>query len=511
MPRPKSQLLFLQEPEALPELDSWVQLRAQDRQPFTFAEREALNYLWEEGQEIRLREDNRFVPVKLSPGQWRLIIERLANEKLYEALLDESWDGQDLLSYLHSLDAEADKPYRHIFCPADPRFELVKASEGSYNLKLKALSGQHELTSEQKAQLSQLLTQFVALESGVTTGQLLAAYQQQFTGEALAPSALESWLLQQPEWTRIGLDRWLPRQFVPAPAPVRRYAVLPVTGGKLEPVEPEMGATTITEIEPEDDREPVEESGPLETEEDTQAPLAIGWKVTLRAWQLNEGVVSVPKAAQTLYPRAYKLGKILALSALWYEDGADFTVWLDKAAHRLFGPELQEKLDFLGAGTILQVRWSQAGLTFTVLGEDSAVSAEEARLVDLTALAALRSTELESYRASLRALLTSGPLSFAQLYEQLCQRQQHKANRHTVSSILSGSPEFSFDHATKQWALNLAVSNEDGARHLRQAIILSKGANDKDASSRTLSEVVSINMKKLEQLRQKLLERPAES
>ncbi len=146
--------LFLEESSQLPELDSWVEAYIQKQRRFTFTEEEVLKSLWEEGEDVRLREDSRF-QVVLLPHQsaiphWRLSRHIVANQALYELLVDEHWDGQDLYSRLGLLDKEVSGTYLHVFCLHDERFVLSEDEQGLYSLSLSATEGKEELTLEQK-------------------------------------------------------------------------------------------------------------------------------------------------------------------------------------------------------------------------------------------------------------------------------------------------------------------------------------------------------------------------
>lgn len=183
------------------------------------------------------------------------------------------------------------------------------------------------------------------------------------------------------------------------------------------------------------------------------------------------------------------------------------TVWLDRTRHRFFGEDLQDQFAFLEAGQVLEVEWTPAGLVFHTLHVDAAVAEEEARLIDLTHLAQLRSTILESYRASLRALMNDQhtALSFQTLYEELCKRQQHKPNRATIRAILSSSPDFVLLKAEGKWMLNPAITSEVGAKVLRRSVMLAKQV---EGDSRMipretifLSEIIATNRRHIKALR----------
>lgn len=127
-------------------------------------------------------------------------------------------------------------------------------------------------------------------------------------------------------------------------------------------------------------------------------------------------------------------------------------------------------------------------MVFRTLGVDSNVAEEEARLIGLAYLSQLRSSTLESYRVSLRAIMSANEksLSFQALYEELCNRQHHKPNRSTIRAILSSSPEFVFIGEERKWTLNPAVASEVGAKLLRRSTTVAK--NFEDNSTRLRQE-----------------------
>ncbi len=71
VPKYSDNNLILEEPAKLFELDNWVETCFQSRRRFTFTEEEVLKPLWDEGEDIRLREDSRFQAMVL-PHQPRI-------------------------------------------------------------------------------------------------------------------------------------------------------------------------------------------------------------------------------------------------------------------------------------------------------------------------------------------------------------------------------------------------------------------------------------------------------
>src|SRR5438132_9165747 len=106
-PNNASKSLFSAGPSLLPELDGWMEEYIRNNRRFTFTEDQVLKSLWNEGEDIRLREDSRFqqvmLPQQATEIQWQLTIHTVANQHLYELLLDGLWDGQDLYRCLENL------------------------------------------------------------------------------------------------------------------------------------------------------------------------------------------------------------------------------------------------------------------------------------------------------------------------------------------------------------------------------------------------------------------------
>lgn len=482
--------LFLVEPSKLLELDGWIADYIQRQERFTFDEQEVLLNLWQEGEDVRLREDGRFRQIlfPLQEGieaQWYLAIHILANQHLYELLLDELWDGRNLYQCLEDCDKD-DKNGYHVLCPNDTRFHLFKDERGVYCVSLCEQTTYIALTAEQKAILDQLAPQLLNLamnERGTpyTTICLLETLQKLFNiGDALRgmlPQALENWLLCQKDWVRVGRDSWFLKSNLPTLSEKHRYAVSPVFSpsegsktGMPQLVKENVLGWEATQI--------LEETA--DPEESTANQKHMRWQIALRTCHINEGAIPVPKQARALYPHAIKLADIVAISGIWVIDGRDTTIWLDRKKHRFFGPDLEEQFAYFESGTILEVKWKASGLIFNTLHIDTQIADEETRLIDLTSLSQSRSYALESYRTSIRMILSESniPLNFRDLYEQLCVRQQHKPNSSTIRSILSSSSEFIFDKATKKWMLNASTNPEIGAKLLRSSTMLARQIKD---------------------------------
>jgi hypothetical protein len=103
-----------------------------------------------------------------------------------------------------------------------------------------------------------------------------------------------------------------------------------------------------------------------------------------------------------------------------------------------------------------------------LVGHDAEVQGEEARLVDIEALAGLRGGVGESYRRSLQAILMDAPegLTFAEVVKALRARQNHEVHRGTIHALLYNG---GFVHRDRRWFA--APNSNTGARQLRAALI----------------------------------------
>ena len=510
---------FLTEPAPLPELNDWIIEYQSSQQHFTFTEAEVLQACWDQGEDILLREDSRFKEAALPdlsfPGQWQLSTHTIANQLIYDCLFNDEWDGEDLCHYLQQLDQQLAEATFHIFCRADKRFSLSQNERGCYHIALSQKIMKVSLSAEQKQALESLADQLLEAFPGQGRApwatfeileQIKRLSSESPTLESLILTELARWLSQRDEWIKVGRDLWFPKHLLPSPVQNRRYAVLSVDTGKrgqmpsfLEPVEiNEQGMSETINQEISHDKQP----------QDSQQTISRNrWKVALRTLHLNEGYIPVPPRMRVLYPRDQKLSNVFMSPGIWFADASEMTVWLDMTHHRLYGPDLTDQLAFLDAGTILEIFWSNAGFTFSLAGQDPEIFEEEARLIDLTELAHARSTLLESYRTSLRVLLASAyqGKGFAELYLELCQRQQHKPNRSTIQATLSSSPEFFFDKSERKWKLFPNVSEEAGASALRRVAVAAQQITSKNSpqSPETLSltTMIARNRQQLVNLR----------
>ncbi len=518
VPKYSDNNLILEEPAKLFELDNWVETCFQSRRRFTFTEEEVLKPLWDEGEDIRLREDSRFQAVVLphQPGitQWYLSVQTVANSLLYELLVDERWDGQDLRTCLEQLD-EAQGASWHIFCLHDQRFLLSEDKQGVYSLSLSTDKSKLLLTLEQKSTIERVAPQLLLVvmqnnkkpwSTASIIEELKRLSEESKVLDACVPAALENWLLTQEAWVRVGVDTWVPKGGIPRIEKRHRYAVLPVSSAENNRnlAIPEV---VNEHILTQDAIQTVEDLTDTEAQETNFPNNSVRWRVTLRTVHINEGSIPIPKQARTLYPHARKLSDNLAMAGVWFTDASEMIIWLDKEKHQLYGPDLQEQLAFLEAGTVLEATLTTTSIVFRTCDVDQQVAEEEVRLVDLSDLAQQRSTALESYRASIRAILTkyNSPLRFQELYEELCNRQQHQPNRATIRSVLSSSSEFVFLKAEGKWSLNAAISPEASVKSLRRAAMVAHHAEGHTSATRqepaSLSQLIAKNRQQLTALR----------
>lgn len=512
--------LFLAEQSHLLELDEWITEYRRSQRRFTFTEPEVLQCYWDQGEDVLLREDGRFQEVVLPnqslPHQWQLGTHTLANGLLSASLLNDEWDGADLSHYLQQLDHQQAETTFHVFCLHDKRFSFSQDEDGRYHIVLSQKTEKAWLSEELKDFLERVALQLLAAfpqqsRTPWATSEIIEQIQHiapsSLLLEQLVPAALAQWLEHREEWSKVGSDIWFPQQLLPSPAQNRRYAVYPVGA------EPSVSSLTLLDSSERDEQEStdrVNQAASDDKQRDGSQPMPSGlrWKVTLLTLHLNEGYLPIPPQARTLYPHEKRLEGPCAFSGIWFFDESAMTVWLDRTSHRLYGPDIAEQLAFLDAGTIVEVLWSNAGITLHLAGHNPEVFEEETRLIDLTELAQVRSIVLESYRASLRILLaaTGHGKSFAELYGELCQRQQHPPNRSTIRAILSSSPEFCFDTSESTWKLQPNISDEVGARVLRKVALAAQQTASQDNSQSpdvfSLPAMIARNRQQLTDVRQ---------
>lgn len=398
---------------------------------------------------------------------WRLASHTLANNRLLNDLLSGNWDGRDLDGKLAALDSEDQQHY--VFCPLDPRLSLNKQG------MLEPAERERTVTvpRQMKAKLDQLGPLLLAhwRETGTepwTVRAITNALKQLGWQDGDMNNAwlyVRSWLLGWQQVVCVGQDYWIPADQVPQETKQTRLQVMPIratdsAGNASAPVFPSIPNKQTGHAKA--DESQVMLSGEATA---TQAT----WSVRLRTVNLLEGFIHIPASARGAYPPPVPGEKEqVALRAVWFEDNTHFWLWLDRTRNQLYGPALADKLGWLYAGDIIRVEWAPDVIVLRIIGHDEQVSSEEARLVDIEALATLRGGLGESYRRSLQAILQEAPegLHFAQIVRALRERQSHEVHRGTIHALLHHGGFLQKDH---RW---FAVPDSDAsARQLRMAII----------------------------------------
>ncbi len=440
----------------------------------TFTEAEALSTVWEAGYEVAPQSDPRFCLAREADGkyprQWRLAQHTLANEKLLDALNTGAWDGRDVDAQLARLDGRDGG--HHVFCPLDPRF--AQGDDG--RLEPADRERPVALSAATRAALDALCPALLARWQAAG-GEPWTVRQVTETLSALGwPDAsaregwlqVRAWLLARPEIVRVGQDYWLPALQLPQPPRRARLQVLPVLDpavANLPPAPAEFPAalapTEAVEITPPVELVPLRAGEP--------AASAASWVVPLRTVHLVEGFLPVPESARTIYPlRSPGEDETTALRGIWFATGDRLWLWLDRTHDRLYGPALADQLAWCESGDLLHVEWTGDSVVLRVSGHDAAVQAEETRLIDVEALAALRGGLGESYRRSLQAILADAPegMPFAAIVAALRERQGHAVHSGTVRALLYAG---GFVQRDGRWFA--APQPEVAARSLRAATI----------------------------------------
>jgi hypothetical protein len=446
--------------DTIKELDPIVSVLQSRR--FTFTEADALGALWAQGEEVRLREDARFW--QLESGHWHLAAQKLANDLLVERLRKGDWEGRELEAYLLALDEQLGG--FHVFCPIDSRLTCLDGTwRLTYEERLPVVS------ADQKAQLDALVNNLYEkwrIESNAApwqTQQIITVLNELGWNTSIEDliGFVTAWLFTRADWARVAQDLWLPRADLPVPQPPKILTVLPVHAKTLA------DGQSLT-------KEQTDADGPFTPSEhddsnDLPSPPvtrdandALTWRFALRTIHLINGYLPIPPEARTLYPTYQEIARTVALQGIWYEDAARFRVWLNCENNWLFGDALAERIGLLDAGTILRIKWDKSGILFTFEGVDEIINHEEARLADPEALAQLRRGLGESYRQSLRTILTEQVegLSATDLYRRLCERQRHTVHRGSFQAVLTASPEFY--RTGRIWKIKPDVNGEDQFR-----------------------------------------------
>jgi hypothetical protein len=151
-----------------------------------------------------------------------------------------------------------------------------------------------------------------------------------------------------------------------------------------------------------------------------------------------------------------------------YADNTMLWVWLDRAQHRLYGPDLLDKFFDQDTGDKLRIEWQPDEITFHLVGHSDEIQQEEARLIDIEELKQLRLGIGENYRQAIQAILAATPagLTFRELVKILSERQNHPVSSRTVRALLAGG---AFIHHEGRWFAS--PNNKDSARSLRAALL----------------------------------------
>jgi hypothetical protein len=435
----------------------------------TFTEREALNAARLEGYELKLSFDERFARAEARQGQipahWRLAEQTLANTRLLNELKAGTWDGQNLDEKLQAFDQEDHLHYT--FYPHDPRMFLNR--QGAWEA-----SGERQITlplglkEELDAFTDQLHARWVELNAPLTIGQVLTIVEElgwRHDNLASVNRCIRAWLLSTEQFRRVGEDYWIPAELLPPEVKRTRLQVLPIRVSAEEARQHmSEGGQNVEAMhgERERKREQITFRG-------TATRAQVIWIATLRSIHLNEGFIPIPKAMRGIYPPLLPGEEhISVLRGLWYDDADEIWIWLDRIHHRLYGPDLLDKIGFFSAGIKLRIEWNVDGLVLREEGHDQEVQQEETRLVDLEELKQLRGGIGEGYRQTIQGLLLAAPegLTFKEIVHALRARQQHEVPRSTVRSILASG---GFTQWQQRWYA--ASDAQSGAKKLKEALL----------------------------------------
>ena len=455
----------------------------------TFTDREALADIWSAGFDVVAQIDPRFTLADETdaahPRQWRLVTQTVANNRLLDALNAGQWDGHDVDDELVRLDA-ADGVF-YVFYPNDSRLTqrpngvwepadrepdvaLPPATQAELDALGPALLDRWREAGAEPWTVRQILDTFTALlwsEAGERKSWLL----------------IRAWLLRRSDISRVGQDYWIMSDRLPHVSEHTPLRVMPVKARPKTVPNPaayqeagvhhapnadeESGATGKTD---EEDLSSLPSWTLLSTGEQS-AGIVASWSVTLRTTNLIEGYLTVPKVSRGAYPPRAGGGQTWdVIRGKWFDTGDDLWIWLDRDHDRLCGPDLADKVAWCEAGERLHIAWAQGIIILRPRGVDADVQAEETRLVDTEALAALRGGLGESYRQSLQAILIDAPggLAFIDLVTRIRERQKHQVHRGTVRALLSAG---GFVQRDSRWFA--APDPTDGARSLRKALVQS--------------------------------------
>jgi hypothetical protein len=454
------------DPELKQALDTTVARVCDTRR--TFTDHEALaETVWSQGYDVGLQVDPRFALAQElhaeGPRQWRLAAHTVANNHLLEALQQGQWDGRNLDSMLIALD-QANGGH-HVFCATDPRFQAAPDGRLGAGQQLPARLDQETKTALD-AHATALLGRWKESGSEPMTVReitdLLSSLECQATLKRGATAFVRAWLLEWPEAQRVGIDYWVPASAVPTAPRRRKMQVLPVLPLSISTSHEQLPPETQQAIHVLD----LAES--LVPQSNTMVASSASWIQTLRTVHLVHGFLPIPSNAwAAIPPRAHGVGTWEVVPGKWFESDETIWLWLDRDSRRLCGTQLEALLAWRDTGERLRVTWTAEVVVLKLEGIDPDVHQEESRLVDPTALAALRGGIGESYRQSIAIVLAEHPegLAFREVVSAVRLRQQHTVHPGSLRAVLHAG---GFESRNGLW-----YAGEDpraGARRLRRAM-----------------------------------------
>jgi hypothetical protein len=470
----------------------------------TLTEKEALHNALREGYELKLSFDERFARAEGRQGtilpHWRLAEQTLANTRLLNDLKSGLWDGQNLDEKLRTLDQEDQLHYT--FYPHDPR--LFQNRQGTWEA-----TGERPITlplglkEDLDAFKKNLLARWSTQPTPLTTGQILTHLEDlDWTPDNLTSvhRYIRAWLLATEQFRRVGPDYWLPIAYLPPEIQHTRLQVPPIRtsaqAAAQNPLAENTADTPGNNPKGQYQREHIFFKG-------TVTRSQMSWVTTLYSSQQLEGFISIPKAVRGIYPPTTPGEESTSvLKGLWYEDAADLWLWLDRTHHRLYGPDLLDKIGWLAAGSKLRIEWSTDQIVLREAGLDPAVQQEETRLLDLEELKQLRGGIGESYRQSIQSLLLTTPdgLTFKEIVLTLSQQQNHAVSRRTIRSILySGG----FLQQEQRW---FAAPNSQASAKALQTALLETLVDHEEESDQTVLSHNDYLRTRVKAIRQRLQE-----
>jgi hypothetical protein len=335
-------------------LDSVVE--KYERARFTFTESQALHDLWQSEEDIRLREDSRFLEIE-NAGHFQLARHRLANEILADRLWQGTWDGSDIEAELQRLD-ESESGSFHIFCLEDARFLEV---DGRMILNIRPkISIPEAIRNIFDSLAEELLNLSLEANRPLNTIELLELIQR-LGGQQDAPDQileyLEAWLAEQSGWTEVARGLWLPTFLLPQPPDPKPVRVIRI--GIASVGNHQAAVVTLP-----GDSEPAAQGGVGDsTELGSRARAArdadgtVSWTQTLKTIHIQGKYLPVPQHARFRYPRFVGADGPLALRCLSVDSRREGWLWLDRERHHFFSDFLYELIEWEEAVRRLQITW----------------------------------------------------------------------------------------------------------------------------------------------------------